>query len=108
MLSSSAAQSAEVAVGCPLLMISEGDGSLADERKSSGHPNCMKWNRNTRKITVAQQYNWRCMECKTCEQCCEKGDDVSEPLDYKQKDEGLVKAYTPGVTEPNHVLRSVR
>lgn len=42
---------------------------------SSGHPSCMRWGRNQRKIAVAQQYNWRCMECKTCEICCEKGDD---------------------------------
>lgn len=45
--------------------------------REAGHPNCMKWSRNTRKIAVAQEYNWRCMECKTCEDCCEKGDDVS-------------------------------
>ncbi|PWN33824.1 uncharacterized protein FA14DRAFT_161491 [Meira miltonrushii] len=42
---------------------------------SSGHPSCMKWGRNQRKTAVAQEYNWRCMECKTCEICCEKGDD---------------------------------
>lgn len=42
-----------------------------------GHPSCMKWGRNQRKTAVAQNYNWRCMECKTCEICCEKGDDVS-------------------------------
>lgn len=42
---------------------------------SSGHPSCMKWSRNKLKTRVAQQYNWRCMECKTCEVCCEKGDD---------------------------------
>lgn len=38
----------------------------------------MKWGRNPRKADVAQHYNWRCMECKTCEICCEKGDDVSD------------------------------
>lgn len=35
----------------------------------------MKWGKSDRKTSVAQNYNWRCMECKTCEVCCEKGDD---------------------------------
>ena len=50
---------------------------LALALASPGHPSCMKWGRNQRKTAVAQNYNWRCMECKTCEICCEKGDDVS-------------------------------
>jgi heterodisulfide reductase subunit C len=37
----------------------------------------MKWGKNERKAAVAREYNWRCMECKTCEICTDKGDDVS-------------------------------
>jgi ribosomal protein L44E len=43
----------------------------------AGHPTCMKWGKNQRKIAVTKEYNWRCMECKTCEICSDKGDDVS-------------------------------
>ncbi|CAO1630957.1 unnamed protein product [Parajaminaea phylloscopi] len=44
---------------------------------SSGHPTCMRWGRNLRKIAVTQDYAWRCMECKECEVCGEKGDDAA-------------------------------
>ncbi|PWN30145.1 hypothetical protein BDZ90DRAFT_247738 [Jaminaea rosea] len=44
---------------------------------SSGHPTCMRWGRNPRKIAVAQEYAWHCMECKDCEVCGEKGDDAA-------------------------------
>ncbi|CEH19130.1 histone acetyltransferase mst2 [Ceraceosorus bombacis] len=43
---------------------------------SSGHPTCMRWGRATRKVAVAREYAWRCMECKTCEVCSDKGDDA--------------------------------
>lgn len=44
---------------------------------SSGHPYCLRWGRNLRKIKVVQSYEWRCIECKKCELCRDKGDDVS-------------------------------
>ncbi|PWN41717.1 hypothetical protein IE81DRAFT_272699, partial [Ceraceosorus guamensis] len=42
----------------------------------AGHPTCMRWGRATRKVAVAREYAWRCMECKTCEVCSDKGDDA--------------------------------
>ncbi|PWN52977.1 hypothetical protein IE53DRAFT_366747 [Violaceomyces palustris] len=42
---------------------------------SSGHPTCMRWGKNQRKVAVTKEYYWRCMECKTCEVCCDKGID---------------------------------
>ena len=42
---------------------------------SCGHPTCMHWGTNGRKLAIAQQYAWRCMECKVCEVCDDKGDD---------------------------------
>lgn len=44
---------------------------------SSGHPSCMRWGRNPRKVAVTQEYAWRCMECKDCEVCGQKGDDAA-------------------------------
>lgn len=44
---------------------------------SSGHPSCLKWGRNPTKVRKALSYDWRCIECKKCEICRDKGDDVS-------------------------------
>lgn len=44
---------------------------------SSGHPSCLKWGRNPTKVRQALSYDWRCIECKKCEVCRDKGDDVS-------------------------------
>ena len=44
---------------------------------SSGHPSCLRWGRNPTKVRKALSYDWRCIECKKCEICRDKGDDVS-------------------------------
>lgn len=44
---------------------------------SSGHPACLRWGRNPIKVRKASSYDWRCIECKKCEICRDKGDDVS-------------------------------
>lgn len=44
---------------------------------SSGHPSCLRWGRNPTKVRKALSYDWRCIECKKCEVCRDKGDDVS-------------------------------
>ena len=44
---------------------------------SSGHPSCLRWRRNPSKVREALSYDWRCIECKKCEICRDKGDDVS-------------------------------
>lgn len=44
---------------------------------SSGHPACLRWGRKPTKVRSALSYEWRCIECKKCEICCDKGDDVS-------------------------------
>lgn len=44
---------------------------------SSGHPSCLRWGRNPTKVRKALLYDWRCIECKKCEICRDKGDDVS-------------------------------
>lgn len=42
----------------------------------SGHPTCL--NMLTPKLRKrVMMYDWHCIECKTCEQCAIKGDDVS-------------------------------
>ncbi|EIW84212.1 hypothetical protein CONPUDRAFT_51245 [Coniophora puteana RWD-64-598 SS2] len=40
----------------------------------SGHPSCMQLEGVG---DVFRSYPWKCIECKTCEICREKGDDVS-------------------------------
>ena len=39
-----------------------------------GHPSCMQLKRVA---DVVRTYPWKCIECKNCELCQEKGDDVS-------------------------------
>jgi hypothetical protein len=39
----------------------------------SGHPSCMELGEVS---DVVRSYPWRCIECKICEICKEKGDDV--------------------------------
>jgi hypothetical protein len=39
-----------------------------------GHPSCMELGEVGE---VIRSYSWKCIECKTCEICQEKGDDVS-------------------------------
>jgi transcription elongation factor Elf1 len=43
---------------------------------SSGHPTCLDWD-DSRLVKKVKSYNWLCQECKRCEVCDEKGDDVS-------------------------------
>lgn len=38
-----------------------------------GHPTCMDLGTVA---TLVRSYLWKCVECKTCEICQEKGDDV--------------------------------
>jgi hypothetical protein len=42
----------------------------------SGHPKCL--NMNTALTEKVLSYDWCCIECKTCEVCMSKGDDVSD------------------------------
>ncbi|WFD23259.1 histone acetyltransferase [Malassezia equina] len=42
---------------------------------TSGHASCMHWDQGGKKLGVVQTYDWRCMECKICEVCLDKGDD---------------------------------
>lgn len=42
---------------------------------SSGHPTCLEWD-DARLVKKVQGYAWLCQECKRCEVCDEKGDDV--------------------------------
>lgn len=35
----------------------------------------MHWDQAGKKFAVVQTYDWRCMECKMCEVCLDKGDD---------------------------------
>ncbi|WFD30467.1 histone acetyltransferase [Malassezia sp. CBS 17886] len=42
---------------------------------SSGHPVCMQWGTDGKKLAKAREYDWHCMECKCCEVCLQKGDD---------------------------------
>lgn len=53
-------------LGEPELMVS------CDECGRSGHPSCMEL---ARVADVMRSYPWRCIECKICEVCHEKGDD---------------------------------
>ena len=39
-----------------------------------GHPSCMELGEVSE---VVRSYPWKCIECKICEICQEKGDDVS-------------------------------
>lgn len=43
---------------------------------SSGHPSCMRWSKNSKKMEKAQGYEWNCMECKECEVCQTAGRDA--------------------------------
>lgn len=45
---------------------------------NSGHPTCME----LRKIVDVWSYPWKCVECKACEHCQEKGDEVSLFVSY--------------------------
>lgn len=38
-----------------------------------GHPTCMDLGAIG---DILRSYEWKCIECKTCELCSEKGDDV--------------------------------
>lgn len=40
-----------------------------------GHPTCMDLGTIG---DVLRSYDWKCVECKTCEVCSEKGDDVRD------------------------------
>jgi hypothetical protein len=42
-----------------------------------GHPSCMKL---TEMGDILRSYPWKCIECKNCEICGKKGDDVSLTL----------------------------
>jgi hypothetical protein len=47
----------------------------------SGHPSCMALDEVS---NVIRSYPWKCMECKNCEICQEKGDDVRALIVYQQ------------------------
>ncbi|KDQ14873.1 hypothetical protein BOTBODRAFT_109416 [Botryobasidium botryosum FD-172 SS1] len=40
----------------------------------SGHPTCLSIEKL---VDVVRSYPWKCIECKACEICLQKGDDVS-------------------------------
>ena len=42
---------------------------------SSGHPTCLEWD-DMGLVRRVKGYAWLCQECKRCEVCDEKGDDV--------------------------------
>jgi len=46
---------------------------------SLGHPSCMELGGVA---DVVRSYPWKCIECKTCEICLEKGDDVGHPVHF--------------------------
>ncbi|KIK10120.1 hypothetical protein K443DRAFT_81614 [Laccaria amethystina LaAM-08-1] len=48
--------------------------ATCDECGRSGHPSCMELAEIGH---VLISYPWKCIECKNCELCKEKGDDVS-------------------------------
>lgn len=63
-------------------------GARNVDKSSSGHPSCMELSEVG---DVVRSYPWKCLECKTCEICLEKGDDVSAafertilPLTFKK------------------------
>jgi len=41
----------------------------------AGHASCMRWDHSGKRFAAVQTYDWRCMECKICEVCLDKGDD---------------------------------
>lgn len=41
----------------------------------SGHPSCLQM-QTAKLIKAVRSYAWKCIECKTCEACQVKGDDV--------------------------------
>lgn len=47
--------------------------------RSLGHPSCMELGGVA---DVVRAYPWKCIECKTCEICFEKGDDVGHPIHF--------------------------
>ena len=44
----------------------------------SGHPSCLNM-QNSKLRAKVMTYDWCCIECKTCEVCAVKGEDVSDP-----------------------------
>lgn len=45
---------------------------------ASGHPSCLSMSSPNLRAEV-KKYAWQCIECKVCEICVSKGDDVSTP-----------------------------
>lgn len=46
---------------------------------SSGHPTCLEFD-DMRLVRRIGEYEWRCRECKKCEMCLDKGEDVGSHL----------------------------
>lgn len=46
---------------------------------SSGHPTCLDWD-DMGLVRRVKAYAWLCQECKRCQICDEKGDDVRSLL----------------------------
>lgn len=44
---------------------------------SAGHPTCLDWADPSVTYKRAKKYPWLCVDCKRCEVCDTKGDDVS-------------------------------
>jgi hypothetical protein len=51
----------------------------------------MQWPRNSRKALVTREYEWKCMECKTCEICALQGDDVSDGRGRRKAAQALIR-----------------
>jgi hypothetical protein len=67
---------AEVMVSCEECGRSGASGVFSQLRRHlwfAGHPSCMELGKVA---DVVRSYCWKCVECKTCEICQEKGDDV--------------------------------
>ncbi|KAH8117798.1 hypothetical protein DFH11DRAFT_859771 [Phellopilus nigrolimitatus] len=52
----------------------------------SGHPSCMELGDIG---AILRNYQWKCIECKICEICQEKGDDVSLTASFSKRHEPI-------------------
>jgi len=70
---------------------------------SSGHPTCLQMS-SKRLVAMVMSYDWRCIECKPCEICKQKGDDVSS-LQTREGDGNVELELTFGFLPPSSASR---
>jgi histone acetyltransferase MYST4 len=73
----------------------------------SGHPSCLEMNNKLAKAVML--YKWSCLECKVCEACNSKGDDVSAMPAFERWLMNSQNCYSVmGVTEVTTIIAWIR